>query len=165
MSEERAAAPAHAKPSAPRARRPTLGPRVVIRFHPDAPLTDALFAGLAAENHEFRLERNARGELEVMAPAGGEASNKNSEFNFKLVRWAKKRRSPRGLCFDSSGGFVLPNGAIRSPDGSWVAKDRWQALTPEQRKKVLPLCPGFVPESRSASADRSSGWCPPTVPS
>ena len=55
------------------------------------------------------------------------------------------------LPLNSSTGFRLPNGAIRSPDAAWVRLERWQALTPEQRKKYVPLCPDFVIELRSAS--------------
>jgi hypothetical protein len=53
--------------------------------------------------------------------------------------------------FDSSTGFILPNGATRSPDVAWVEKSRWEALTPEQREKFLPLCPDFVIELVSPS--------------
>jgi Uma2 family endonuclease len=45
----------------------------------------------------------------------------------------------------------LPNGAIRSPDAAWVRLEHWQALTFEQQKKYMPLCPDFVVELRSAS--------------
>jgi Uma2 family endonuclease len=46
---------------------------------------------------------------------------------------------------------LLPNGAERSPDTSWVRRDRWEALTPEQRERFAPLCPDFVVELRSPS--------------
>ncbi|MGB3237381.1 MAG: Uma2 family endonuclease, partial [Geitlerinemataceae cyanobacterium] len=60
-----------------------------------------------------------------------------------------------GVAFDSSGGFILPNGARRSPDASWVSRQRWESLTPEQRRGFVPLCPDFVVELRSAT-DRLS---------
>ncbi|HAG83344.1 MAG TPA: hypothetical protein DCL61_19915, partial [Cyanobacteria bacterium UBA12227] len=44
-----------------------------------------------------------------------------------------------------------PNGADRSPDASWIRQERWDALTPEQRKSFVPLCPDFVIELRSES--------------
>lgn len=34
-------------------------------------------------------------------------------------------------------------------DASWVSKDKWEALTPEQREGFIPLCPDFVVELRS----------------
>lgn len=63
------------------------------------------------------------------------------------------RQNNLGKAFDSSTGFKLPNGATRSPDASWVRIERWDALTPQQRKKFLPLCPDFVVELVSESDD------------
>ena len=82
-----------------------------------------------------------------MAPAGGDTSDKNAEITMQLRLWAK--RDGTGRTFDSSGGFVLPNGATRSPDASWVRHGRLAALTAEERAKFLPLCPDFVIELRS----------------
>jgi Uma2 family endonuclease len=70
-----------------------------------------------------------------------------------FVQWAK--HDGEGVAFDSSTGFVLPNGAIRSPDVSWVRRNRLATLTPEQKQRFLPLCPDFALELRSAS-DRLS---------
>ena len=67
----------------------------------------------------------------------------------QLGSWAK--HDGTGATFDSSGGFVHLNGAVRSPDASWVERTSLDALTPEQRKKFLPLCPDFVVELRSPS--------------
>lgn len=70
----------------------------------------------------------------------------------QLGFWTKREGNSRsGVAFDSSTGFVLPNGAIRSPDVSWVERSRYEALSPEQREKHLPLCPDFVVELRSPS--------------
>jgi Uma2 family endonuclease len=59
------------------------------------------------------------------------------------------RRAGLGVCFDSSTGFKLPNGADRSPDVAWIRKERWQALTPQQREKFPPIAPDFVLELMS----------------
>jgi Uma2 family endonuclease len=120
---------------------------VRIRFGPGAPLTDRLFLRLCRANPELRLERTAQGELIVMSPAGAESSGRNLALSSQLYVWAKA--SGLGVAFDSSGGFTLPNGAIRSPDASWVARDRWDGLTPEEQKGFAPLCPDFVIELRS----------------
>jgi Uma2 family endonuclease len=56
-----------------------------------------------------------------------------------------------GNGFDSSTGFTLPNGAVRSPDASWLKGDRWDALTQEQKETFAPVCPDFVVELRSAT--------------
>jgi Uma2 family endonuclease len=63
--------------------------------------------------------------------------------------WA--RQDGRGVAFDSSTGFILPNGAMRSPEVSWVLRSRLETLTAEQKQKFLPLCPDFVVELRSPS--------------
>ena len=89
-----------------------------------------------------------------MAPAGWDTSDKNAEITMQLRRWAK--RDGTGRTCDSSGGFVLPNGATRSPDASWVRNDRLAALTAEERAKFLPLCPDFVIELRSPTDSLSA---------
>jgi Uma2 family endonuclease len=53
------------------------------------------------------------------------------------------------MAFDSSVGFILPNGAMRSRDASWVRRERWDALSADQRERFPPLCPDFVVELRS----------------
>lgn len=109
---------------------------------------DELFE-LCGRNKELRIERTSKGDLIVMTPAGGETSHRNLEVAIALGAWAKRDSS--GVAFDSSGGFLLPNGAMRSPDAAWVERSRWQALEPEQRRKFVPLAPDFVLELRSPS--------------
>jgi Uma2 family endonuclease len=108
-----------------------------------------VFEELCRWNPELRLELTAEGVLIIMPPAGGGSSNRNWTMNGEFYLWAKGDGS--GIGFESSGGFVLPNGAKRSPDLSWVRRDRWEALTEEEREKFLPLCPDFVVELRSPS--------------
>jgi Uma2 family endonuclease len=89
----------------------------------------------------------------VMPPAGSETGRRNSKLNQQLANWSEADGT--GACFDSSAGFVLPNGARRSPDASWIRSERWQSLAREQREKFAPICPDFVVELRSP-ADRFS---------
>ncbi len=117
---------------------------IVLDLHPLVSLSPEAFAQLCAANPEARLERSAQGELLVMAPTGGETGSMNSGLNAQLWVWNAQGRW--GVVFDSSTGFVLPNGAIRSPDLAWIALARWQALTPEERRGFVPLCPDFVVE-------------------
>jgi Uma2 family endonuclease len=56
-----------------------------------------------------------------------------------------------GYTFDSSTGFKLPNGATRSPDAAWTARDRWESLSLEARETFTPIAPDFVIELRSAT--------------
>jgi Uma2 family endonuclease len=101
------------------------------------------FAGL---NPDLRIEQDAAGKIEVMSPVGSESSYRNSLITCQLSNWTLKHG---GRCFDSSGLFVLPNGAKRSPDAAWIALDRWNELTVEQRKGFAPIAPDFVIELRS----------------
>jgi Uma2 family endonuclease len=130
-------------------RHPDVPAAARLRFNPLAPLTDRLFLGLCRANPDLRLERTATGELIITPPAGSDSSGRNFELAGQLYNWAKA--NPLGVCFDSSGGFTLPNGAIRAPDASWVARDHWDALTPAEQKRFAPVCPDFVIELRSAS--------------
>jgi Uma2 family endonuclease len=109
---------------------------------------DELFE-ICRKNREWRIERNARGEIIIMPPVGGETSEQNAELVRQLGNWAKA--DANGRVFDSSAGFVLANGAIRSPDAAWVRSARLAALSAAERKKFLPLCPDFVVEIRSPS--------------
>ena len=112
-------------------------------------LTSEQFYQLCEENPDLKLERSANGELIVMPPTGGETGKRNLTAGALLWLWNDETQL--GEAFDSSTGFTLPNKADRSPDASWVEKSRWDALTPEQREKFIPLCPDFVIELVSPS--------------
>ncbi len=112
-------------------------------------LTDEQFYRLCQTNRDLKFERTATGELVVMAPTGGESSIRNADLTTDLNLW--NRKTKLGVVFDSSSGFRLPNGADRSPDVAWVAIQRWQSLTPEQREKFPPIAPDFAIEIRSPS--------------
>lgn len=122
---------------------------VVLRLAPEVELTDEKMLALSSLNRDLRLERTSEGELIAMPPTGWETSDENAELTTQLRIWAK--RDSTGRTSDSSGGFVLPNGALRSPDAAWIKKDRLETLSSSQRKKYLPLCPDFVVELRSPS--------------
>ncbi|MEG4116973.1 Uma2 family endonuclease [Microcoleus sp. N9_B4] len=107
-------------------------------------LTSEQFYQLCEENPDLKLERNANGELIVMPPTGGETGKRNLTAGAQLWTW--NEQTELGEAFDSSTGFTLPNKADRSPDASWVEKSRWEALTPQQREKFIPLCPDFAVE-------------------
>ncbi len=115
-------------------------------------LSNEQFYRLCQVNRDLRLERTAKGELVIMPPTGWETGNRNSRLVQRLSNWAD--RDGNGLVFDSSTGFVLPNGAIRSPDAAWVRRERLDALRPDPNR-FLPLCPDFAIELRSASDDLS----------
>ena len=113
-------------------------------------VTQEQFAALAAANRDLRLERTAQGELIVNPPTGWETGERNTSLTGQLYRWYEENEN-LGKAFDSSTGFILPNGATRSPDASWVSQERWEALTPEQKGTFANICPDFVVELRSSS--------------
>lgn len=115
-----------------------------LKLEPVIKLTSEDFFQLCQENSELKLERTAQGELIIMPPTGGETGKRNSSFIAQLWLW--NEQTQLGEVFDSSTGFSLPNGADRSPDAAWIEKSRWEALTPSQREKFIPLCPDFVIE-------------------
>ena len=119
---------------------------VTLNLHP-LELTDEQFYQLCLANRDLRLERTEAGELIIMPPTGGETGNRNIEIAFQLQAWS--RQNNLGIAFDSSTAFKLPNGAERSPDASWVQREKWDTLNAEQKRKFPPLCPDFVIELRS----------------
>lgn len=110
-------------------------------------LTDEEFYKLCNENKELKLELTSLGELIIMAPTGSLTGWRNAKLNYYLTAWSEVNAT--GLTFDSSTGFVLPNGAKRSPDASWVRQDKWDNLTEEEKEGFAPICPDFVVELRS----------------
>ncbi|NCJ05507.1 Uma2 family endonuclease [Synechococcales cyanobacterium C] len=128
-------------------------PLVLEMESADIHLSDEQFYRLCQVNRELRLERTAAGKLIIMPPTGWETGNRNSRLNQRLGNWADK--DGRGLVFDSSTGFILPNGAIRSPDAAWVKRERLESLRPDPNR-FLPLCPDFAVELRSATDDFST---------
>ena len=89
-----------------------------------------------------------------MPPTGSMTSWRNSQLHFQVANWSRTDRT--GLAFDSSGGFTLPNGAKRSPDTSWIRRERWDLLTLEEQEGFAPICPDFVVELRSPTDQLST---------
>lgn len=123
-----------------------------INLKPVIHMTDEQFYELCRANPDVKFERNAKGDLLIMPPTGGETGQSNANLTADFVIW--NRQSQLGVVFDSSTGFKLPNGANRSPDVAWVRRDRWESLTPEQRKKFPPIAPDFVLELMSPTDTR-----------
>jgi Uma2 family endonuclease len=112
-------------------------------------MTDDELLRFCEANQSYRIEREPDGEILVMTPANGETSRKNAYLVLELGLWS--RSSDSGVFFGPDGGFTLPDGSMRSPDAAWLSSPRWHALSREQRRKFLPLCPEFVVELRSPS--------------
>ena len=134
-------------PSGPVGPEP-LGP-VVLKLALVLELTDEQLRDLCSLNGDLRIERNDKGELELLPPADITAGSQNAGINTMLFVWAEG--DGRGVAFDSSTGFTLPNGAVRSPDASWVPRSRLAELNDSEKRRFAAICPDFVIELRSNS--------------
>ncbi len=112
-------------------------------------VTPEQFEQLASAKQTARMELTKDGELIIMSPTGGTAGRKNSRLTQQVRNWAD--RDATGEVFDSSTLFILPNGARKSPDVSWIKLDRWNQLTQVQQDGFPPLAPDFVIELVSPS--------------
>jgi Uma2 family endonuclease len=122
---------------------------LTVNFNSIINLSDEQFFQLCQQNELVQFERNADGTLVLMPLVGGTTSTRNASLTAQLGMW--NRDDKLGIGFDSSTGFTLPNGAVRSPDASWLKCERWDALTQEQKERFAPVCPDFVAELRSAT--------------
>ena len=122
----------------------------------DLRLSPEQFALVCAANPQAVLELSADGQLIHMTPTGGETGARNQTLGALL--WLSVRSSGLALkLFDSSSGFRLPDGSVLSPDASLLREERWQALTPQQRRGFPPLCPDLVVELASPSDEGPRG--------
>ncbi len=112
-------------------------------------MSEPQFYEFCRTNPDLRIERNAHGEVIVMSPAFADTGNRNGRIFAQVFNWAEE--NDNGETFDSSSGFTLPNGAMRSPDTSWIQFDRWNALSPEDQASFAPIVPDFIIELRSSS--------------
>ena len=112
-------------------------------------VTPEQFEQLADAKQIARMELTKDGELIVMSPTGGEAGRKNRRLTQQIGVWTD--RDGTGEAFDSSTVFVLPNGARRSPDVSWIKNERWNGLTLKEKQGFPPIAPDFVIELVSPS--------------
>ena len=122
-------------------------PEPIILNLKNVDLTDEQFYQLCQVNDHWRLEQTAQGELIIMPPVGAISGNRESEFNGLVWLW--NRQTKLGKVFSSSTVFSLPNGGKRSPDVAWIANERWDSLTSEEKERFAPICPDFVIELRS----------------
>jgi Uma2 family endonuclease len=126
-----------------------------LRLPPDLHLTPEQFELVCAENRDAVLELAADGRVIAMTPTGSETGARNGELLFLLKLYTK--RVGGWKVFDSSTGFLLPDGSVLSPDASLVGLDRWQALSTAERRSFAPLCPDLVVELASPSDEGPRG--------
>jgi Uma2 family endonuclease len=115
------------------------------------PLNDQELIAFSRRNRPYRIEKNAKGELEIMSPVGFEGGQRELFAGARLLEWAERHG---GLCTSSNGGFAVPDGSVRSPDASWVSQARVDALTEAEKRGFAPVCPEFLIEILSESDSR-----------
>ncbi|GGF09604.1 Uma2 family endonuclease [Hymenobacter cavernae] len=115
-------------------------------------MTDDEFFDFCQQHPELRIERTAHHEILIMSPTGSRSGKRNARLTFQLGKWCEQHEE-LGEYFDSSTGFALPDGSVKSPDVSWIVAERWNSLTPEQQSRYAPLCPDFIVELASDSDD------------
>jgi len=114
-----------------------------------SPMTDEEFAAFCAEHPDLFFEMTAEGEIIVMPPTYTSTGARCTDMGSQLRVWAKQ--DGRGVVCGSSSGYVLPNGARRSPDASWTLKSRVKELDRRSQDGFWHLCPDFVIELQSAT--------------
>lgn len=124
-------------------------PSVTPTYKLKIDLTDEQFFELCQRNRDYQFERTALGEVLIMSPSGSDTDRRNVKITTKLDIW--NEQSNLGEVFGPSAGFKLPNGADRSPDASWIKRERWDALSEKEQAIFAPICPDFVVELRSPS--------------
>lgn len=117
------------------------------------PYSAAEFMKIAKAYPDLPMELTREGELIIMPPTYRKTGLRNAKLTARLSNWCETDNS--GYSFDSSTLFLLPNGAVRSPDACWLEKSLWDALSEEDQDELTVLCPDFVAELRSKS-DRLS---------
>lgn len=117
-------------------------------------MTDDEFFRFASSNRDYKIERQANGQIIINMPTGLQTSNFNFEVCFEIAYWNRKYKL--GYAFDSNGGFTLPDSSVKSPDASWVRKDRWENLADDEKKVFGHIVPDFIVEivSESDSLDQ-----------
>lgn len=122
---------------------------IVLKDRITASMTDEEFLWFCLENKDLRIERNNHLEIIIMSPVTSLSGSHSLEIARQLANWAIT--SKKGIAFDSSAGFTLPDRSVLSPDASWVSLEKWNALSEEDKDRFAPVCPEFLIEVRSKS--------------
>lgn len=117
--------------------------------------TDDEFFDFCVAHPELRTERTATGKIFVAGARGGRSGNRSAILSAELANWTGQDR--RGVAFGSGTMFRLPDSSMRSPDASWVLRERLRTFADRQKERFLPLCPDFVIELTSPSDELTEG--------
>lgn len=116
-------------------------------------MTDDEFFRFCTENSNLRIERNDKHEITIMSPVNSLGGLLSAEVLRQLSNW--NYETGKGVVFDSSTGFTLPDSSVLSPDASWLSTEKWEVLTEDEKNTFAKVCPEFIIEIRSKSDNLS----------
>lgn len=128
--------------------------RFVLYIPESCRLTPEQLLELCERNAELRIETDTEQNLIVMSPSSSDTGRINSKLIAKLFNWNEILKS--GEVYDSSSGFTLPDGSMKSPNVSWISKEHYKKLSEEKRKGFAHICPDFVIELRSPTDNKKT---------
>lgn len=120
---------------------------LVVKGNLSDDMSDKDFFDFCQQNELFKIERDENKQIIIMPPTNTNTGRVNVNLLFELESW--NRMKGEGVCFDSSTGFTLPDGSIRSPDASWISQEKWNQLNEKEKDEFAPICPDFVIELKS----------------
>jgi Uma2 family endonuclease len=113
--------------------------------YPRMPATVVELEAVSEANPGWKVELEADGSL-TMSPTFTVSGLHDAALYKLLFAWTE---SAGGWVFPSSTGFTMPNGAILSPDASWISAERWSAVTIKERKSYTRIVPDICIEMAS----------------
>lgn len=127
---------------------------VVLKDGISGRFSDEEFFWFCQGNKDLRIERNSNLEISIMSPSTSWSGSHSGEVLRQLGNWNVENE--KGITFDSSSGFTLPDRSVFSPDAAWISSVRWNKLTQSQKDSFAPICPEFVIEvtSKTDSAEQ-----------
>jgi Uma2 family endonuclease len=111
------------------------------------PMTDDEFVEFCAQYPDYFIEVSAEGDILIMPPSDFLTSAQIMKIAQQLANWSDSNR--QGWVTESSGGFVLPNGARRAPDVAWFSGNMPGLPDRKKRPRFPRFAPDFVIELRS----------------
>lgn len=122
-----------------------------VTLRPARKLGDVELMAFSRRNRPYRIEQNEKGELEIMSPVGSEGARREEFVIRMLGNWAEEHG---GASFSSNAGFTMRDKSVRSPDASWIAQARWEALSEADQEGFAAACPDFLVEILSKTYSR-----------
>lgn len=122
---------------------------LTLKFDSIGGLTDEELLKFASENDHIVVERDSEGNIIIMSPVSSESSRQNAKILYEVMNWNNKHN--KGEVYESSGGFILPDTAMRAPDVTFVLHETLRKLKPSDKEGFYKVCPDFVIELKSKS--------------